>query len=179
VTRCRNTKGNAMEDRAELDVRCSVIIFRDDSVLLVHRARDGADDWVLPGGAPRAGESMAACARRETLEETGLSAEPARVAFVLEALGPQGGRRMVDLVFLALDPVRGEPDAQEEGMEARFVSLRALSDLLLRPPLAGHLRALHPGGRARTAAYLGNLWRPDRSDGMSWALDPSRQGVVG
>jgi 8-oxo-dGTP pyrophosphatase MutT (NUDIX family) len=27
-------------------------------VLLVHRARDGANDWVLPGGTPRPGESM-------------------------------------------------------------------------------------------------------------------------
>jgi len=167
-----------MEDRAQVDVRCSVIVFRDDTVLLVHRARDGADDWVLPGGTPRSGESMAACARRETLEETGLSADPGRIAFVLEALGPQGGRRMVDLVFLAVDPVRGEPDAQEEGMEARFVSLRVLPDLVLRPPLAGHLRSLRPGGRARTAAYLGNLWRPERGDDMSWVPGVSHQGAV-
>ena len=71
-----------------IDVRCSAIVFRDDAVLLVHRSRNGTDDWVLPGGTPRPSESMAACARRETLEETGLSVDPARVAFVLEALGP-------------------------------------------------------------------------------------------
>jgi len=75
-----------------IDVRCSAIVFRDDAVLLVHRSRNGTDDWVLPGGTPRTGESMAACARRETLEETGLSVDPARVAFVLEAwdLRPRG-----------------------------------------------------------------------------------------
>ena len=171
-------RGSAVEDRAQVDVRCSVIVFRDDTVLLVHRARDGADDWVLPGGTPRPGESMAACARRETLEETGLSADPGRIAFVLETLGPQGGRRMVDLVFLALDPVRGEPDAQEKGTDARFVPLRMLSDMVLRPPIAGHLRALHPGGRARTAAYLGNLWRPGRGDDVSWQPAGSRGSAL-
>jgi ADP-ribose pyrophosphatase YjhB (NUDIX family) len=50
------------------DVRCSTVVFRDDALLLIHRARDGADDWTLPGGTPHAGESMAACARRETQE---------------------------------------------------------------------------------------------------------------
>jgi len=156
-----------MENPAEVDVRCSLIVFRDDSVLLVHRARDGADDWVLPGGTPRPGEGMAACARRETLEETGLAAEPARVAFVLEALAPGDTRRVVDLVFLAVLPVRGEPEPQEDDLEARFVPLSVLPGLVLRPPLAGHLRALHARGPARTGAYLGNLWRPDRGDGIS------------
>jgi 8-oxo-dGTP diphosphatase len=166
-----------VEDRAQVDVRCSVIVFREDNVLLVHRARDGADDWVLPGGTPRPGESMAACARREATEETGLSADPSRIAFVLETLGPQDHRRMVDLVFLATDPVRGEPEAKEEGMEARFVPLRMLSGLVLRPPIAGHLRGLHPGGRTRTAAYLGNLWRPERGD-PSWAPGASREAAL-
>ncbi len=156
-----------MESLAEVDVRCSIIAFRDDSVLLVHRARDGADDWVLPGGTPRPGESMAACARRETMEETGLPVQPGRVAFILETLAPGASRRAVDLVFLAAFPITDEPEPQEEDLEARFVPLAVLPGLVLRPPIAGHLRALHARGRAGTAAYLGNMWRPDRNDGAS------------
>jgi hypothetical protein len=38
-----------MEDPADIDMRCSVAAFKGDSVLLVHRTWDGADDWVLPG----------------------------------------------------------------------------------------------------------------------------------
>ena len=49
------------------DVRCSAIVFRGQEVLLVYRVREDGDDWVLPGGTPRPGESMAASARRETL----------------------------------------------------------------------------------------------------------------
>lgn len=63
-----------MDMPADIDARCSVIVFRGDAVLLVRR--DGAGDWVLPGGTPRPGESMA-CARREALEETGLAVDPA------------------------------------------------------------------------------------------------------
>lgn len=149
-----------------IDVRCSVIVFRDDTVLLVHRSRNGTDDWVLPGGTPRPGESMAACARRETLEETGLSVDPARVAFVLEALGPGSTRRTVDLVFHATADGHGEPEPQEPDLEARFVALSLLPGLDVRPPLAGHLRALHARGAEPTAAYLGNLWRPQARDGI-------------
>ena len=97
-----------MEAPTEVDVRCSAVVFRGDAVLLVHRAKDGADDWVLPGGTPRPGESMAACAQRETLEETGLPVDPGRVAFVLETMAPESWRRMVDLVFLATMAERRE-----------------------------------------------------------------------
>jgi 8-oxo-dGTP diphosphatase len=156
-------------------VRCSLIAFRDGSVLLVHRARDGADDWALPGGTPQPGESMAACARRETLEETGLQAEPGRVAFVAETLAPGAGRRVVDLVFLAVAPAHGEPEPMEEDLEARFVPLGVLPGLVLRPPLAGYLRALQDRGPGRTTAYLGNLWRPGR-DGVSPSHGEAREG---
>lgn len=152
-----------MDTLGETDVRCSTIVFRGDELLLVHRARNGADDWVLPGGTPRPGESMAACARRETLEETGVTVVPTRVAFVLEALRPGSSRRTVDLVFLANGSSGVEPESRETDLEARFVPLTLLPELRMLPPLAGYLRALNAGGPRRTAAYLGNLWRPEPS----------------
>jgi 8-oxo-dGTP diphosphatase len=167
-----------MEDPADIDMRCSVAAFRGDRVLLVHRTRDDADDdWVLPGGTPRQGESMVSCARRETLEETGLPVEPGRIAFVLEALGPDDSRRMVDLVFLATLPARSDPGPAEDGLEAVFVPLSELPRLTLRPPIAGYLRALHARGTAGTAAYLGNLWRPGAGNGAS--LVPETAGNSG
>jgi ADP-ribose pyrophosphatase YjhB (NUDIX family) len=154
-----------MDQFASVDVRCSAVVFRGQDVLLVRRLRDGDDDWVLPGGTPRPGESMAACARRETLEETGLAVEPARVAFVLETRGPRSGLHTVDLVFLAtLSGPAQEPRSGEPDLSARFVPLSQLHQLDLRPPMAGHLRGLHARGTARTAAYLGNLWRPRRRE---------------
>jgi|SRR5579875_550919 8-oxo-dGTP diphosphatase len=159
-----------------IDLRCSAVVFRNGAVLLVHRARDGAGDWVLPGGTPRPGESMAACAWRETLEETGLSVEPARVAFVLETLGPRSVRRTVDLVFLAATKQYGEPEPREPDLQAGFVPLDEVPGLDLRPPLAGHLRALHARGGEPTAAYLGNLWRPQRRSGLAGRGDGAMPG---
>jgi len=165
-----------MEDPADIDVRCSVAAFAGGSILLVHRNRDDADDWVLPGGTPRRGESMASCARRETIEETGLAVEPGRIAFVLEVLGPDDTRRAVDLVFLAALLTRGDPGPAEDGLEAVFVPLSELPRLTLRPPIAGHLRGLHAHGAAATAAYLGNLWRPGAGAGASLVAETAGNG---
>jgi 8-oxo-dGTP diphosphatase len=147
------------------DVRCSVIVFRGQDVLLVHRVRDGGNDWVLPGGTPRPSEGMAACARRELLEETGITAEPGRIAFVLESLGPGSGPHTVDLVFLAALSTPGQvPSSPEPDLSAEFVPLSLLHELDLRPPIAGYLRRLSTRRSGQTAAYLGNLWRPRRRD---------------
>jgi 8-oxo-dGTP pyrophosphatase MutT (NUDIX family) len=143
-----------------IEIRCSAIVFRQRTVLLVHRPASGADDWVLPGGTPHPGESMVACARREVREETGLSAEPSGVAFVLEASERESGIHTVDLVFLAREHGRRDsPVPVERGLEPHFVSLDELGQLDLRPPLTGHLRGLLARG-APYAPYLGNLWRP-------------------
>lgn len=51
------------------DLRCSVAVFRNHAVLLVHPTADGQDDCVLPGGSPEPGETTGACARREVLAQ--------------------------------------------------------------------------------------------------------------
>jgi len=147
-----------------IEVRCSAVVVRQQTVLLVHRARGAEDDWVLPGGTPHAAESMAACARREVLEETGLHVDPSRVAFVLEVLGPDGGARTVDIVFAATEAAPGiRPEQQEPGLTPAFVPVDEISGIDLRPPLAGHLRGML-GHRGRLyAPYLANLWRPASS----------------
>ena len=162
------------------DVRCSAVVFRGPEVLLVGRVRDGDNDWVLPGGTPRPGESMAACVRRETLEETGLAVEPGRIAFVLETQGPRSGLHTFDLVFLASMSKPGyEPQSAEPDLSARFVPLGLLPQLDLRPPIAGYLRGLHARGTARTAAYLGNLWRPrERDDSLPTLLEFTDEQTV-
>jgi 8-oxo-dGTP diphosphatase len=150
-----------MPDGVEL--RCSAIVVRKRTVLLVHRVGSGAGDWVLPGGTPRAGESMAACARREVREETGLYVNPDKVAYVLEASGPDSGPRTVDIVFLAADPAPDQvPEQREKDLAPVFVPVDRIQELDLRPPVAGHLRAMLDRRRELYAPYLANLWRPTR-----------------
>lgn len=150
-----------------VDLRCSVSLVRGDSFLLLERT--ATQDWVLPGGRPRDGESMAACARRETREETGLDVNPTRCALVLEVIDPLKQRRVVELVFTADGLVSDGPLTGEPGTVSHWIPRAQLEQLKLRPPIAGHLPGL---GRdqQRGAPYLGNMWRPDES--ASWASDP-------
>jgi 8-oxo-dGTP diphosphatase len=159
-----------------IELRCSAIVVRQRSVLLLHRTRGGSDDWVLPGGTPRGGESMAACARREVEEETGLHVDPSRVAFVLEVLGPDGGPRTVDIVFQANDGRSGEqPWQHEPGLKPAFVTIDDLQQLDLRPPLAGHLRRMLTQRGRLYAPYLSNLWRPPSGNAAPRRRDLRRQ----
>ncbi len=54
-----------------------IVLLRGAEVLLVKRGKPpGMGAWSLPGGRQELGETAEACARRELLEETGLSAGP-------------------------------------------------------------------------------------------------------
>ena len=160
----RNDPTVRVDDGALVDLRCSVVVIRGNDVLLLHRSEIPDDpndgDWVLPGGRPRPGESMVACARRETAEETGLDVVVQRCLFVLEVSPPSPGGRVVELVFQALAPSDGDPVQRENHRHAQFVPLDTVHHLFLRPPIAGHLRGLRTD-RPTGAAYLGNLWRPE------------------
>jgi ADP-ribose pyrophosphatase YjhB (NUDIX family) len=51
-----------------------VILLRGEHILLIRRGRPpGLGLWSLPGGKQELGETAEACARRELLEETGLT----------------------------------------------------------------------------------------------------------
>jgi ADP-ribose pyrophosphatase YjhB (NUDIX family) len=52
----------------------SAIVIDDQGRIVLHRRRDN-EMWALPGGGMKLGESIADCAVRETLEETGLEVE--------------------------------------------------------------------------------------------------------
>lgn len=158
-------------DDVHVDVRCSVLIMRDDAVLLLGRTDHprgpigelmGPNEpthWVLPGGRPHVGESMVACARREVREETGMSVTIGRCLFVLEVA--DADHRIIDLVFAGNpDDARAEPDHVEEHQRPAYVPLGELAGKKILPPIAGHIRGLRPR-RDTGAAYLGNLWRPD------------------
>ena len=134
-------------------------MLRRHAVLLVHRTRHGLDDWVLPGGTPDESESLTACARRELLEETGLSANPSQVALVVESVRSGSSRRTLDIVFLATEPVLGRERFREPGLEPRFVPPGQLAGIDLHPALAGHLHRLLDPGPHGHVPYVGNLWR--------------------
>ncbi|MBE2199867.1 MAG: NUDIX domain-containing protein [Anaerolinea sp.] len=88
--------------------RVSLVIVRDERMLLIYRYRDGRSYYILPGGGVEAGESIAEAALREAAEETSLQI----------VLGPQLWQRpladQVETAFLITDfqgaPQLGDPE---------------------------------------------------------------------
>lgn len=112
-------------------------------VLLLRRADTG--DWCYPGGAVELYEQTEAAARRELLEETGLTAGKLSLFGVFSGtqnafIYPNGDRvSNVDIVYVCHD-YWGEPHADaEEAIELRFFKKDSLPGDLF-PPTAQVLR---------------------------------------
>jgi 8-oxo-dGTP diphosphatase len=94
-------------------VGVSAIILDGAQVLLGWRvAGHGAGSWQLPGGHLEFGECIEECARREVLEETGLSITNLRLGPYTNDLFSAEGRHYVTLYVLA-DFAGGIPAALE------------------------------------------------------------------
>jgi 8-oxo-dGTP pyrophosphatase MutT (NUDIX family) len=141
------------------------LVVRKHSVLLIHRTHDGLDDWVLPGGTPREGESLRACARRELLEETGVSADPSGVALVVESQLPGSLRGLLDIVFVATEPVLGREHCCEPGLVPCFIRPDQTPGLRLHPNFAAQLIHLTDPIPHGYAAYLRNSMQPPDAGG--------------
>jgi 8-oxo-dGTP diphosphatase len=96
------------------------IVLRDGRVLVVHRPR--YDDWSLPKGKLRLGESWQAAALREVEEETGLRCRLGELAG-----STRYGLKEVRYFLMTCD---GEPRAQNEVDEVRWVPLDEAPALL-------------------------------------------------
>jgi 8-oxo-dGTP diphosphatase len=91
-------------------VGVGVIVLRDGQVLLGKRkGSHGAGTWALPGGHLEFGESVEACAVRETEEETGLQVQVIGHGPYTNDVMPNENKHYVTVFVLA----RGEQGAPE------------------------------------------------------------------
>jgi 8-oxo-dGTP diphosphatase len=139
----RVSQANAVEDMSNNEVSLSreyperpwvgvgVIVWKDNCVLLVRRARPpevGA--WSLPGGAQDLGESLFEAARREVAEETGMAVRPVSVVGAFDKIVKDAEGRVqfhYTLVDVAAIWVSGEAVAEDDVDAVRWVDADTLA----------------------------------------------------
>lgn len=97
-------------------------------VLLVRRANPPqAGHWGFPGGKVEWGEDLAAAARRELWEETGLDGSDPRPFEAIDLI-EDGTHHLMIALRLELGPkgCGSEPRARDDALEARWVGAAAL-----------------------------------------------------
>ena len=126
-------------------IRAAAIVVEGDSMLLVKHQGHGPEDgyvwWVPPGGGVEGEESLEECARRETLEETGLSVELGNILYIREFLEP--GYHHLEIFFLANsysgsvvtgeNPDVGVLDTAHAIGDVRFVHRREMQGMSVSP----------------------------------------------
>lgn len=116
-----------------LVVAASTVVEGDNGRVLLQRRRDN-DMWALPGGKMELGESLGDCARRETLEETGLEVELIGIVGIYSdpkhVFSYDDGevRQEFSVCFLARVKA-GEIAVSDESHEVSFFSPDQMSDL--------------------------------------------------
>lgn len=125
----------------------SVAIFRQDRVLLVRRGRGlYAGYWSLPGGSQEPGETLEAAARRELVEETGLSAGPLAFVEFHEPMlrnGDGGLEAHFVLAVYAGVIAEGVARAGDDAAAVRWAGLDELAAIRLTPHAAEIIRRAH------------------------------------
>ncbi len=100
-------------DKPHIKVGVAILIKRNNKILLGKRlAQAGFGQWGLPGGHLEFGESLTDAAKRELLEETGLTVDSLKFTNIVNDPRLTDDQHYIHLLFLA-DGVHGEPKIME------------------------------------------------------------------
>ena len=122
-----------------------VVVQRGDQFLLVHERKHG-QLWYLPAGRVEPGETFAAAACRETLEETGVPVRLLGILRVEHTPGPTSARLRVIFLGRPLDDAHPKTVPDNESLGAAWVTLAQLKDYQLRSEEVGELFEYVAGG---------------------------------
>jgi len=115
-----------------------VVVRRGHRFLLTQEKKYGST-WSIPGGRVEPGESLAAAAVREVLEETGVPIKLDGVLRVEHSPGDGSARVRVIYVGTPLDDTAPKTVADEESLGAAYLTL---DEIRQRPLRGAELRVL-------------------------------------
>lgn len=124
------------------------VVRHSDAVLLVKRGQSPYQgEWTIPGGRVEWGETLAAAAEREILEETGVTIRATQPVYTFEHIERTGiGAPCIHYVVIDLhgEYVKGEPDAGSDAEEAAWIKLVELGRIPVNRITRDCLATLYP-----------------------------------
>ncbi len=110
-----------------------VVCLKGDEVLLIKRGKPPRmGEWSLPGGMQELGETAAAAAQREVLEETGVTITLGAVLDIIDIIRHDDEARVethYTLIDYGAEWLAGAPVAGDDALHAEFVRLNRIQTL--------------------------------------------------
>jgi mutator protein MutT len=125
------------------------LVLKEGRMLLVKRSQEPSKGkWSVPGGRLELGETISEAVKREVFEECGVQIEIVRILDVMDnILRDDDGRIRYHFVLIDLlaNYLSGEPEAQSDAEECRWVIPSELTKLDMNPRLRDVImRAIQP-----------------------------------
>lgn len=118
VSRFELVEEEAEENRPKVGV--GVIVVKNGRILLQKRKNaHGEGSWSFPGGHLEFNESFSDCAKRETLEEMGITIENVRYATTTNDIFTNEGKHYIT-IYMITNEYSGEPKIMEQDKCEQF-----------------------------------------------------------
>lgn len=118
-------------------VGVGAVVFHDGAVLLVQRRNPPcANEWAIPGGKVRLGETLQQAAEREILEETGIhikAGEPVYAFDLIENDTSGQVRWHYAIIDLQAEYIQGEIQAADDAIAAAWLKPEDLAGVTINP----------------------------------------------
>jgi len=132
---------NKMENR----IRVGVLIFKDGKILLVKHVHPETNFtwWVPPGGGLQGNETIFECAKREVREETGLSVELGKIAYIRQFIYNEFNQNNIDIYIIAttskgtenLKNIKGKGADEHFIKELKYFSEEEIKSIIVYPEI--------------------------------------------